>query len=165
MNKEAEPFSMNPKDWPDNLPPCLIHVDKEGRMWHFGAEMIHEGINRLLTDHVELDEKGRYIISFQGQRCFVEVEDTFFVIIRLDYRPADDQAPERYLITLNDGSQEELDPAALTIGQENVIYARVKSSRFPARFLRQAYYQLTEYIVKRGKGFVLPCQGHDYPVR
>ncbi len=165
MTKETDSVSMDPKDWPDNLPPCLISVDKEGRMWHLGAEMIHKGINRLLSDHVELDEKGRYIINFRGQRCFVEVEDTFFVIARLDYFPPDRESPEKYVITLNDGTQEELDPSTLTIGPENVIYARVKSGRFPARFLRPAYYQLTGHVVEKEGGFVLPYRGKDYALR
>jgi len=164
MDKKTKPVSMDPKDWPDNLPPCLIHVDKEGRMWHLGAEMIHEGINQLLSEHVELDEKGRYIISFRGQRCFVEVEDTFFVIARLDYLKADQESPEKYFVTLNDGTQEELDPSTLTVGRENVLYARVKSGRFPARFLRPAYYQLTEYVEEKGGRFVLPYRGFDYVI-
>ncbi|MBW1710363.1 MAG: DUF1285 domain-containing protein [Deltaproteobacteria bacterium] len=165
MDEDTKTVSMNPADWPDNLPPCLIYVDKEGCMWHNGAAMIHEGINRLLTDHVELDEKHRYVINFQGQRCFVEVEDTLFVIVRFDHKPAEKDSPEKHLITLNDGSQEELDPSTLTIGSENVLYAHVKSGRFPARFLRRAYYQMAEYVVERGGSFVLPYRGVDYAIQ
>lgn len=164
MKKDGLFPDMDPKSWPDNLPPCLIHVDKEGRMWHLGAEMIHQGINRLLMEHIELDEKGRYVISLHGQRCFVEVEDTFFVITRLDYRPAKDSRPETFLVTLNDEDQEELDPSTLSQGKDNVLYAQVKDKRFPARFLRRSYYQLAEHIVEKDGCFFLPCQGHEYPI-
>ncbi|MBU2552755.1 MAG: DUF1285 domain-containing protein [Proteobacteria bacterium] len=155
-------IDLNPGNWPDGLPPCLIRVDKEGRMTHLGAPMIHEGINRLLMEHVRLDEKGRYIIEFNGQRCYVDVEDTFFVIQRLD-RVAEES--ESFFVTLNDGTRERLDPSSLSQGRENVLYARVKAGRFPARFLRPSYYQLAEFIVEKNGSFVLPVGGRDYPIQ
>jgi len=157
-------FSANPEDWPDNLPPCLIYVDEEGRMWHRGAEMIHQGINLLMAEHVHLDEKGRYIIDYQGKKCFVEVEDTFFVIARLDHRAGTSESPEAYLITLNHGFQEELQPASLRLGRDNILYATVRDGRFTARFLRKSYYQLAEFLVEKDGGFFLPLDGKFYPV-
>ncbi|MFH1090119.1 MAG: hypothetical protein V1742_00970 [Pseudomonadota bacterium] len=151
-------------EWPDGLPPCLIYVDKEGRFWHQGAEMTHQGINHLLMEHVDLDEQGRYIISLGGQRCFVEVEDTFFVITRVDARPKAPGPAYEFRLTLNDGTQEELDPSTLFQNEENVLYAQVKSGRFPARFLRPGYYQLAEYILEREGRFVLPFRDREYPV-
>jgi len=162
MKEDEKSVSMNPQDWPDNLPPCLIYVDKEGKLWHQGAEMIHEGINRLLTDHVELDDKGRYVISFRGQRCFVDVEDTLFVIIRVDHQPAGNGSEETFKVTLNDRSEETLDPASLNLSSENVLYAQVKSGRFPARFLRKSYYQLAEYVEEKDGAFYLPVSGREY---
>jgi len=162
MNENHGSFSPRPEDWPDHLPPCLIHVDKEGRFWHLGAEMIHQGINRLIMDHVELDEKGRYIINFRGERCFVEVEDTFFVINQVVYRPAGQEGPEAFILTLNDRTEEELDPTTLRQNRDNVLYAKVKSGRFPARFLRPGYYQLAEYVLERDGRFFLPVAGHEY---
>lgn len=164
MDADRKLPGLNPDDWPDGLPPCLIRVDKEGRFWHFDAEMTHEGINRLLMDHVDLDEKGRYVIHFRGQRCFVEVEDTFFVIVRIDHRPGEAEGPEAFLATLNDGAMEELDPSGLTLGEENVLYARVKNGRFPARFLRRSYYQIAEYIEEHDGRFFLPVNGRRHPI-
>ena len=153
-NNGQDAPSTDHREWPGDLPPCMIYVDKEGRMWHQGAEMVHKGINRLLTDHVELDQNGRYIIRFKGQECFVEVEDTLFVINRVE-TPAQENAqpPERLLITLNDGTSEDLDPATLRQNRDHVMYATVKSGRFPARFLRSGYYQLAEHVVETRNGF------------
>ena len=39
-----------------------------------------------------------------------------------------------------------LDPATLFVGQEHVLYCRVKAGNHAARFLRPAYYQLTEHV-------------------
>lgn len=162
-DKEFE-VSPNPDDWPDGIPPCLIGVDKEGRFWHYGAEMIHEGINRMLMDHVELDQKGRYIIDFNNQRCFVEVEDTFYVITSTDYKTDGRENIEHFTLILNDGSREELDPATLYIGPDNVLYTKVKQGRFPARFLRPAYYQLAERVLEKDGLFILPFNGLEYPL-
>ena len=140
----------------DGIPPCLIKVDKEGRMWHLGAEMIHDGINQLLRQHVELDDQGRYIIEYRGQRCYVEVEDTFFVINRVD-RPNGENGEVK--ITLNDGSEENLNAGSITAGTDNVLYAQVKNGRFPARFLRKSYYQLAEWIVEEEGRFLLKVNG------
>lgn len=123
-------------------------------MWHQGAEMIHTGINRLLTDHVELNPSGRYIIRFKGQECFVEVEDTLFVINRVQAPdPESLSPPDRLVITLNDGTSEDLDPATLRQNRDHVMYATVKSGRFPARFLRSGYYQLAEHVIETQNGF------------
>lgn len=156
--------SKNPEDWPDGLPPCLIHVDKEGQLFHYNAPMTHKGINRLLTDHVELDDKGRYVIDFNNQRCFVDVADTFFVIARFTYVKGTDNDPEKYMIILNDETAEELDPSTLSISEENIMYTKVKVGRFPARFLRPAYYQLAEEIQEKDDKFVLIYRGKEYPV-
>ncbi|MBW2622482.1 MAG: DUF1285 domain-containing protein [Deltaproteobacteria bacterium] len=164
MSDDKFTMSTNPDDWPDGLPPCLIGVDKEGRLWHYGAEMIHKGINRMLMEHVELDEKGRYIIDFNKQRCYVEVEDTFFVILSTEIQSDGRGNIERCTLILNDGNQEELDPATLYIGRENVLYAMVKQGGFPARFVRPAYYQLAERILEKDDRFILPFKGRDYPL-
>lgn len=147
---------------PEELPPCLIRVDKEGRFWHLNAEMTHEGINRLLMDHVELDDRGRYIISYHGQRCYVEVEDTFFVILRVDGRKFDDGSVGELDVHLNDGTVETLDPSTLEQNKDNVLYARIKNGRFPARFLRGSYYQLAEYVIEKNGRYVLPLGGREY---
>jgi hypothetical protein len=146
----------------DDLPPCLIHVDLEGRMWHLGAEMTHEGINNLLRDNVSLDEYGNYIVSLGGRRCFAEVEDTFFTIARVDGEYAPDGGLVSVILTLNDGTTEKLDPTSLHQNRENVMYARVKDGRFPARFLRRGYYQLTEFVLENGDHCVLPLGGCEY---
>ena len=82
------------------------------------------------------------------------MEDTLFVIVRVQTPDGADQLPpERLEITLNDGTTENLDPATLKQNKENVMYATVKSGRFPARFLRSGYYQLAEHVIETEDGF------------
>src|SRR5208282_2749905 len=44
----------------------------------------------------------------------------------------------------NDDTREPLDPAALEVGPNHVMYARVKGGDARARFLRSAYYHLSD---------------------
>jgi len=123
----------------NDIPPCLIYIDKEGRWYHRGAEMIHREFIRLFYNNIELDSSGRYVIDWKGQRCYVEVEDTAFVVRSV--------------------TQEELMPDTLYVGQDNVLYCSVKNHTFPARFNRAAYYQLAAYVEEENGTYYLPLNG------
>ncbi len=146
-----------------DIPPCLIYIDKEGNWYHKGAPMIHKGFVQLFYKNMSLDPSGRYIIEMDGQRCYVDVEDTAYVV-RGVTRKGNGQE-EKFLLELSDESQEELDPETLYIGEGDVLYCRVKNGLFPARFTRPAYYQLTRYVQEKDGEFFLPVAGKLYPVK
>ena len=146
-----------PAGWTGKLPPCLIQVSPEGELSTNGAPLIHPGIRELIFASVHLED-GVYLLRLGRQQCQLEVADTFFVVRGVDLGP--DQAT----LTLNDGSREALDPASLGMGDNGVLYCRVKAGAFPARFLRQAYYQLAAAVVETGDGFALRLGGRDHPI-
>jgi hypothetical protein len=146
----------------NELPPCLIFINKEGRWYHKGAEMIHKDVIRLFYKHMELDSQGRYVINWNGQRCWVDVEDTAFVVRRITFNDGTQAHNARYLLHLSDDTREPLAPDTLFVGQDNVLYCKVKNRSFPARFVRAAYYQLAEYIEKEGEIYYLPLNGEKY---
>lgn len=146
-----------PPGWQGKLPPCLIQVNAQGELSHNGAPMIHPGILELIYQSVHYED-GIYLLRIGEQSCQLEVEDTFFVVQRV--APSGDQV----LLTLSGGAQEPLDPASLWVGDQEVLYCRVKGGGFPARFLRQAYYQLAELFVEEGEGFALELGGRRYPL-
>ena len=148
----------------DNVPPCLIFIDKEGRWFHNGVEMIHRETILLFYQHMSLDSLGRYIITWEGERCYVEVEDTPFVVRRARFMDSDQRNRSRYILTLNDGTEENLSPDTLLVGVDNVLYCRVKDRAFPARFGRAAYYQLAQHMEERERIYVLPLNGKDYMI-
>ncbi|RLB85549.1 MAG: hypothetical protein DRH15_03260 [Deltaproteobacteria bacterium] len=152
----------NDKEFKD-LPPCLIYIDKEGKWYHEGAEIIRPDFIKFFLEHMELDKKGRYIVNWNGQRCYVEVEDTAFVVRQVNFM-AENGALERAVIHLNDGTKENLVPETLFVGNQEVLYCRVKDGKFPARFLRPAYYQLTEKIVEEEGKFYLVLGDRKYPI-
>jgi hypothetical protein len=146
-----------------DLPPCLIFIDKEGRWFHKGAEMIHRETIRLFYEHMTLDALERYIIEWRGDRCTVDVEDTAFVVWRVTFQ--DEGQNARFILHLSDDTREPLMPETLYIGKDHVLYGRVKQGRFPARFHRPAYYQLAHYVEEENGAFFLPSQGQKYPIR
>jgi len=68
------------------------------------------------------------------------------------------------MLILSDETEEALAPDTLYVGNENVLYCEVKEKRFPARFLRSAYYQLAEHVVEEDGTYVLPLNGKTYPI-
>jgi hypothetical protein len=148
----------------NDIPPCLIYIDKEGRWFHKGVEMIHREFIRLFYEHMEIDSRGRYIINWGGDRCYVEVEDTPFVVRRTKFKRGD-QDNSRFILFLCDDSQEDLSPETLFIGDSNVLYCRVKNRTFPARFDRPAYYQLAEYIQEEDNTYFLPLNGKNFRIQ
>lgn len=147
------------------VPPCFIFIDKEGHWYHQGAEMIHREFIQLFYRNMELDPAGRYLITWGGTRCYVEVEDTAFVVKRVSLAREGGRQSSWFRITLSDDTEEALAPDTLHVGKGHVIYCRVKSSAFPARFNRAAYYQLAEHIEERNGAYFLPLDGRSYPVR
>jgi hypothetical protein len=147
-----------PEGWEGKHPPCLIQVDPEGRLSHHGAPLIHPGILELIYESVHLEDDGLYVLRLGKQVCQLEVADTFFVVARAEL------SGDALTLTLNDGSQEPLDPASLWIGRDEVLYCRVKQGRFPARLLRPAYYQVAELVAEGPEGFALELGGRRYPL-
>lgn len=148
----------------EDLPPCLITIDTDGRWYHKGAEIIHREIVRLFYASMSLDAEGRYVIDWQGQRCFVEPADTAYVVRRVDCSSGPGEDANGILLTLSDDSRESLVPETLLVGGDNVLYCRVKDGIFPARFTRPAYYQIAQYIEEDGGRFFLVRDGQKYPV-
>lgn len=147
-----------------DLPPCLIYIDKEGRWYHKGVEMIRRDFVQLFYQNMELDSQGRYVIDWDGKRCYVDVEDTAYVVRSVLYEAGGRDQAARFILYLSDDTQEELVPDSLNIGKDNILYCRVKASTFPARFNRAAYYQLAEYIEEADGAYHLPFRGKRYRI-
>jgi len=129
--------------------------------------MINDGLIQLFYQCLDLDDQRRYILRLGGQTCLLEVEDTPFVVLEASFRPATGcELQEGFMLRLIDGTEEVLNPETLAVGEENVLYCRVKDGRFAARFSRSAYYQLAGHIREdpRSGGFVLPVNGIRYPI-
>ncbi|MCK9231965.1 MAG: DUF1285 domain-containing protein [Syntrophales bacterium] len=125
-----------------------IRIDKDGVWFYRGQEMFRREIVNLFYEHLKQDERGEYIIDMGEDSCYVEVEDAPFVVRAVLTGPAErETSPVCLLLSLSDDTLEPLDPETIRIGDDNVMYCRVKGGTFRTRFSRAAYYQLAERIV------------------
>jgi hypothetical protein len=117
-----------------------IKIDKEGNWFYNGAQIINRKILSLFCDGLENDNNGGYLLRVDSETSPVIVENTPFVVV-------DAVKNEDVLkIQLNDESMETFNVESFFIDRNSVPYCRVKKGKFPARFLRKAYYRIAEYF-------------------
>jgi len=116
-----------------------LKIDRDGDWFADGMEITHTGILANLRGNLRWDSGG-YYVQAGPMRIPVEVEDTPFIVVRVE-------SEENALrLTLNDGSQELLDPATLRLTPDEVPYCRVKAGQFEARLSRAAAWQLAQFL-------------------
>lgn len=128
---------------------CRIRIDKEGKWYFEGNEIINPLVLRAFCEALETDEEGRHRIVIRDELCYIEVEDTPFVISSV----RGDQAVGLYL-RLNTLETFPLDPTRLCIGQDNVLYA-VLENGMKVRFTRNAYYSLAFMMEEDQRGNII----------
>ena len=79
-----------------------IRIDKDGLWYYNGAHMFRKEILSLFFDHLKIDECGKYIIELGPERCYLEVEDTAFVVGAVYKNKIPDNGKEQIEILLND---------------------------------------------------------------
>ena len=147
-------------------PTRKIHFGKDG-WWYANDERIQNPrINKLFSSCLRQSSDGGFEIVLGRDRAAVEIEDTPYVVTRVSKNPG-----QGLTLRLNDDSEEALAPDTLEVGDGDVLYCRVKNRRYPARFLRPAYYQIAADIREKpgreagGTGFVLQIGEAAYPIR
>lgn len=143
-----------------------IRLDREGRFWHEGAEVTHEGFRRALLRWIDRLDDGRPIIRLDGRRfAYIDVEDAHLLAVSARWEG------DRVFLTLNDGCSEELDYASLRVDQcDHALYCAVRGGRLEARITTAAYYVLAERIEpasgvehnEPGEAFVLHARGRTF---
>lgn len=145
-------MAMKPGDHPDffRFPPppgrsreSTIRLDSSGRFWHDGELVTHAGMSTAFASWIARHpDDGRYILTNGYDWTYFEVEDVPFFVraVRAD--------GGRPVLLLNDGSEEPLDPAALSVGERDALYVRVKQGGFEARFTPAAQTALAPWLVE-----------------
>jgi hypothetical protein len=122
---------------------AAIRIDRDGRWYFEGKEIIRRDILSLFYDSLHFDGDG-YYLEINGERAYLEVEDTVFLVRGAELVK---QNEEVFLIKLNDGTEEQLDLTTFRIAEGNIPYCLVKRGRFPARFLRLPFYQVAQHAL------------------
>ncbi|HET9488221.1 MAG TPA: hypothetical protein VFR64_00500 [Methylomirabilota bacterium] len=141
-----------PAEW--RLP--RLRVDVDGDWFDDDVEITHPGILANLRATLRRDGDGYFIQT--RVRIPVEVDDVPWVVTRVEAQGG------RLRGILNDGSETDIDPAALRLGPGDIPYCPVKGGAFEARFSRAAAFQLfalAEYDEHTGTGR-LRLGGREY---
>ncbi len=126
--------------------------------------MFRKDILCIFFENLKINECGKYLIELGDERCYLDVEDTVFVVeVITKTRQQQDENDQIYVL-LTDDTREKLDLNTLHVGKDNVMYCRVKNGKFSARFSRKSYYQLAEFIEqeKTRDTFFINLNGEKY---
>jgi hypothetical protein len=129
--------------------------------WYTNDERIDNSrIALLFSRSIKRHPDGSYYLQVAEERAPIAVEDTPYVV-KAVYE--DDGG---FVIVTNDDEHEPLNPQTLEVGRDNVLYCRVKGGAFRARFLRSAYYHLSNnFFTDEGETFSLVVNGRRYPIK
>jgi uncharacterized protein len=143
---------------------CDIKIDKEGIWYYRGAHMFRKEILSIFFENLKVDECGQYLIELDEESCYLDVEDTVFVVTEVCKICGSQSSEDQIHILLTDDSREKLDLPTLRVGRDNILYCRVKDGKFIARFSRKSYYQLAQFIEEeeKEKCFFINLNGERY---
>lgn len=152
----------------DDVPRYELRVDREGRWFHEGVEIVREDIRNLFSRNLFRCEEGRYCVRIGRDEFPVTVEDAPFLVMRVipeDFTSARREKPRRLFLLLNDGAEEPLDPKTLMFRESNIPYCLVRD-KLEARFSRPAYYQLAKYIEYEPTGdkYLLKLRDEEFEI-
>ena len=130
--------------------------------WYSDEERIdNPRIALLFSRSIRQNPDGSFYLQVAEERAPITVEDTPYVV-----KAVEGDAQSGFTIVLNDEEREPLAPATLEVGRDNVLYCRVKGGVFKARFLRTAYYHLSNsFFTEEGETFSLVVRGCRYPIK
>jgi uncharacterized protein len=133
---------------------CRISINKEGKWFYQGREIVNPMVLEYFCNALEKDEQGRYRIVLEQEMCYLEVEDTPFVVASMRGEPETGLS-----VLLNTGSLYDLDPDTLCIGDDNVMYCTVPHG-IKVRFSRAAYYLLALMMEEDDQGDIILKMGN-----
>ena len=142
---------------------AAVKIDRDGVWYAEGREIIREDILSLFYASLHRDDDG-YYLEINGQREYLEVEDTVFLVQGAELVR---EGEEAFVIRLNDGTEEQLDLNTFRIAEGNCPYCLVKGGMFPARFLRLPFYQVAQHALhdeERDEYFLL-LNGRRIPLQ
>jgi len=144
----------------------IVTIDRQGRWWYQGKQIIHHEILALFKQSLEKDpETGDLFIDYRGKKLSVEVEICpFFIRNVLVVRDVQGE-PEAITLVLDDGSDEALVPDSLILDSDGVLKAAVKKGKFMGCCLPTAQFRLAELFDELADGsFQLLLNKKFYPI-
>ncbi len=134
-----------------------IRLAKDGVFFHDEAPVEHRALAKALASWIaKHPDDGRFILTNGYDWTYFAVDDAPYLVTSLD------AAADPPTVTLFDDSTEALDPATASLGEDGVVYLRVRGGAFEARLSRHAQTQLAPLL--SGDPPALRVQGRDFPL-
>ncbi len=137
-----------------------ISFRRDGNWYSDDERIDNPRISLLFSQSIKRNPDGSYYLQVAEERAPITIEDAPYVV-----RAIEDDELGGFVMVLNDDSREPLDAARLEVGDNNVLYARVKDGAERARFLRSAYYHLSDRFESDEHGnFFITLRGKREPI-
>ncbi len=138
-----------------------ISFRRDGNWYSDEEQIANSRIALLFSRSIQRNPDGSFYLQVAEERAAIIVEDTPYVV-----RTVEDDGAGGFIVVTNDEAREPLDPLTLEVGRDNVLYCGVKAGAFRARFLRSAYYHLSDrFVIEDGEHFAIQIGGTRYPIR
>ena len=135
-----------PRAPPGTSVESTIHRDREGRWFHDGVRVEHDGVRRSFDAWIDRHANGRYVLKNAVNWAFVEIEGAPIIVKRVVLRN------ETWQLTLSDGRTEHLREQTLRQDADGVLYCTVRDGRLTAQFSRQAMFDLEPFVDEDEQG-------------
>ncbi len=144
----------------------IVTIDRQGRWWYQGNQIIHPEILTLFKQSLEKDpETSDLFINYRDEKLPVEVESCPFFIRDLRVVRDGQGELEIILLVLDDDSEEELVPDSLILDSDGVLKVAVKKGKFMGCCLPAAHFRLAELFDELEDGsFQLQLNKKSYPI-
>jgi hypothetical protein len=138
-------------------------LDKEGRIWHQGTEITDPRFVYLVHRGMKKVDNG-YLVKCQGENCYFEVEDAPYVVQDVALHKNQEGRLQQIDLIFPGGYTEVLNPSSLRVTKDNVLYTRVRSGEFDARFTLKSFFHLSPYFEQDANGseYSLAVSGKKY---
>lgn len=140
-------------------------LDKEGRIWHEGTEITDPRFAYLVHRSMQKVESG-YLVKCQGEDCYFQVEDVPYVVQDIALHKNERALLRQIDLIFPGGYTEVLDPTTLRVSDENVLYCKVRSKNFDARFTLKSFFHLAPFIEQdpTGRDYSIEIGGKKYRI-
>jgi hypothetical protein len=138
-----------------------IRIDRDGRFWHEGERVEHEGLARAFAQWIRWDDASqRYQLRNEIDWCWITVEDAPLVVWSASV--GEDGS---VTLALSDGTCEPLALESLRIDRDDVPYCTVRGQSVDARFSPSAAFALLEHAEPDGDGWAIVLGGAKHALR
>jgi hypothetical protein len=135
-------------------------LDRDGKLWHQGSEVTHPRLRQAVLRWLDVRDDGRDIVRLDDVRyAYIDVAEDHLRVVSAHW---DD---DRLMLSLDDGSTEELDYPSLRVGADEGLRCRVRGGKLRARFSTAAQQVALERVEDDGGDVWLPAAGTRWPLR